>query len=62
MADEHPFLEAEIRILRLLLDVREKQGGMGTAIRILEDTNRIHDERMLQLIERTTRTETPPPF
>ena len=57
-----PYSAGEIRILRLLLDVREKQGGMETAIRILEDTSRIHDERMLQLIERTTRTESALPF
>jgi hypothetical protein len=57
MADEHPYSAVEIRILHLLLDMREKHGGTATATRILEDARRIHDERILQLIERTTRAE-----
>jgi hypothetical protein len=52
-----PYSAGEIRILNLLLEIKEKLGGTGHATRILEDTSKTHDERLLEVIREADRTE-----
>jgi hypothetical protein len=51
-----PYSAGEIRILNLLLDIKEKLGGMGHATKILEDTSKTHDERLLEVIREADKT------
>jgi hypothetical protein len=52
-----PYSAGEIRILNLILEIKEKMGGTGHATRTLEDTSRIHDERLLGVIREADRTD-----
>jgi hypothetical protein len=53
-----PYSAGQIHILDLLTKIEARLGATWHATRNLEDTSRIHDERILQLIERTTKAET----
>jgi len=52
-----PYSAGEIRILNLLLEIKEKLGGTGHATRILEDRSNTHDERLLEVIRQSERTD-----
>jgi hypothetical protein len=49
--------EVNLQIAYLLADIRESLGAISNAVQVLENARKTHDERMLQLTERTTRTE-----
>jgi len=49
--------EVNLQIGYLLADIRESLGAMSNAIQVLENARRSYEERILQLTERTTRTE-----
>lgn len=51
-----PYSAGEIRILNLLLDIKEKLGGTGQATKFLEDRSKTHDERLLQVIREADKT------
>jgi hypothetical protein len=51
-----PYSAGEIRILNLLLDIKEKLGGTGQATKILWDTSKTHDERLLEVIREADKT------
>lgn len=58
-SDREPLSDAEVKleIAYLLAEIQQNLGATSNAVRILEDARKIYDERILQLIERTTRTE-----
>ena len=51
-----PYSAGEIRILNLLLDIKEKLGGTGQATKILWDTSKTQDERLLEVIRKADKT------
>jgi hypothetical protein len=51
-----PYSAGEIRILNLLLEIKEKLGGTGQLTRILENASNTHDERLLEVIRQAERT------
>ena|ERR1700683_3905116 len=53
--------EVNQRIAHLLTEIQAHLGAMGNAVQILEKARPIYDERILELIERTTKTESAVP-
>jgi hypothetical protein len=51
-----PYSSGEIRILNLLLDIKEKMGGTGHATMVLEDASKTVDERLLEVIRAADKT------
>src|ERR1700677_3403720 len=49
--------EANQRMAHLLAEIQANQGAIGNAVQVLEKARLIYDERLLQLIEKTTKTE-----
>lgn len=49
--------ELQLQIAYLLADIRESLGELRNAAKVSDNARKIDDERILQLIERTTRTE-----
>jgi hypothetical protein len=50
--------DLQLQIGYLLAEIRESLGELRNAAKVSDDARKINDERILQLIERTTRVET----
>jgi hypothetical protein len=50
--------DLQLQIGYLLADIRESLGEVRNAAKVSDDARKINDERILQLVERTTRAET----
>lgn len=57
LAPESPIPPIDIRAVFTALDLYRSLGRLEKAVQVLEDARKTYDERILQLIERTTRTE-----
>ena len=50
--------DIQLQIGYLLADIRESLGELRNAAKVSDDARKINDERILQLVEKTTRSET----
>ena len=65
--DHEPFIRGSQedigrQIGYLLYDIWERLGELRNAAKVSDDARKINDERILQLVERVTRTESALPF